>query len=121
MEPAACLDRVDTPQDIWDRAAEIQEAMTEQAQHRPASIPDLIVAAAARASGLEILHYDHDFDTIARYTGQPARWIAPPGTVLPAASSAAEVGSGLRACGFTRAFRRYTGGTPLASRRPLRP
>jgi hypothetical protein len=30
---------------------------------------------------LEILHYDRDFDTIARYTEQPTRWIVPPGTV----------------------------------------
>lgn len=35
----ASLDRVDTPQDIWDQAAEIQEALTEQAQYRSASIP----------------------------------------------------------------------------------
>jgi len=30
---------------------------------------------------LEILHYDRDFDTIARFTEQPTRWIVPPGTV----------------------------------------
>ena len=77
----ASLDRVDTPDDIWERAAEIQEALTEQAQHRSASIPDLIVAATARAHGLEVLHYDRDFDTIARFTDQPARWIVAPGTV----------------------------------------
>jgi predicted nucleic acid-binding protein len=79
---AASLEHVDTPEDIWDQAAETQEALTEQAQHRSASIPDLLVAATARACGLEILHYDRDFDTIARYTEQPARWIVPPGTVL---------------------------------------
>jgi len=77
----ASLDPVETPADIWERAAEIQEALTEQAQHRSASIPDLIVAATARAHNLEILHYDRDFDTIARFTEQPARWITPPGTV----------------------------------------
>jgi predicted nucleic acid-binding protein len=77
----ASLDQVDTPENIWAQAAEIQEALTEQAQHRSASIPDLIVAATARARGLEILHYDRDFDTIARFTEQPARWIVPPGTV----------------------------------------
>ena len=77
----ASLDRVDTPEDVWEQAAEIQEALTEQAQHRSASIPDLIVAATARARNLEILHYDRDFDTIARFTEQPARWIVPPGTV----------------------------------------
>ena len=73
----ASLDWVDTPEDIWEQAAEIQEALTEQAQHRSASIPDLLVAATARARGLEILHYDRDFDTIARFTEHPARWIVP--------------------------------------------
>jgi predicted nucleic acid-binding protein len=77
----ASLDRVDTPDDIWEQAAEIQGALTEQGQHRSASIPDLIVAATGRARGLEILHYDRDFDTIARFTEQPARWIVSPGTV----------------------------------------
>jgi predicted nucleic acid-binding protein len=77
----ASLDRIDTPEDIWDQAAEIQEALTEQAQHRSATIPDLIVAATARARGLEILHYDRDFETIARHTEQPTHWIVPPGTV----------------------------------------
>ena len=77
----ASLDRVDIPEDIWEQAAEIQEALTEQAQHRSASIPDLIVAATARARSLEILHYDRDFEAIAHYTEQPTRWIVPPGTV----------------------------------------
>ena len=77
----ASLNRVDTPEDIWERAAEIQEALTEQAQHRSASIADLIVAATARVHGLEVLHYDRDFDTIARFTEQPAHWVVPPGTV----------------------------------------
>jgi predicted nucleic acid-binding protein len=77
----ASLERVDIPADVWEQASEIQEALAEQAEHRSASIPDLIVAATARAGGLEILHYDRDFETIARYTEQPARWIVPPGTV----------------------------------------
>jgi predicted nucleic acid-binding protein len=77
----ASLDRIDTPEDIWEQASKIQEALTEQAQHRSASIPDLLVAATARAHGLELLHYDRDFDTIARFTEQPTRWIVPAGTV----------------------------------------
>jgi predicted nucleic acid-binding protein len=77
----ASLDWIDMPGDSWEQAGEIQEALTEQAQHRAASIPDLLVAATARARGLEILHYDRDFETIARFTEQPARWIVPPGTV----------------------------------------
>lgn len=79
----ASLDRTDIQGDIRDQAAEIQEALTEQARHRPASIPGLIVAATARDRGLEVPHPDRDFDTIARarFTDQAAPWLVPPGTV----------------------------------------
>jgi predicted nucleic acid-binding protein len=42
---------------------------------------DLMVAATAELSGLTVLHYDADFETIAKATGQPHRWIAERGTV----------------------------------------
>jgi predicted nucleic acid-binding protein len=69
------------PDDLWTLAAEIQEALTEKGQRRAASIPDLLVAATARATGLTVLHYDNDFDTIASFTEQPTRWVVPAGTV----------------------------------------
>lgn len=75
------MEQVPTPDDVWDLASEIQEALTEQGQHRCASIPDLLVAATGRAHDLEILHYDKDFETIARFTEQPVRWIVPAGSV----------------------------------------
>jgi hypothetical protein len=28
-----------------------------------------------------VLHYDSDYDLIAKITGQPARWVVPRGTV----------------------------------------
>jgi predicted nucleic acid-binding protein len=62
-------------------AAALGTLLIGQAQHRSTSIADLIVAATARARGLEILHYDRDFDTIARFTEQPTHWVVPPGTV----------------------------------------
>jgi predicted nucleic acid-binding protein len=75
------MEQVPTPDDVWDLASEIQEALTEQGQHRCASIPDLLVAATGRAHDLEILHYDKDFETIARFTEQPVRWVVPAGSV----------------------------------------
>lgn len=44
-------------------------------------MPALIVAATARTRSPEILHYDRDFDNIARFTEQPDHWIVSPGTV----------------------------------------
>ena len=41
---------------------------------------DLIIAATAERHGATVLHYDGDYDMIAAVTGQPAEWVAPPGT-----------------------------------------
>jgi predicted nucleic acid-binding protein len=43
--------------------------------------PDLLIAVAAEAAGVAILHYDEDYDRIAEFTGQPTRWLAPAGTL----------------------------------------
>ena len=72
---------VHEPDDLWLLASEIQEALTEKGQHRAASIPDLVVATVGRATGLTILHYDNDFDTIASFTEQPTCWVVPAGSV----------------------------------------
>jgi predicted nucleic acid-binding protein len=77
---AASLDPVDAPERLWAMASEIQQALSESAQRRPASIADLLVAATAAESGRTVLHYDRDFDTIARFTEQPTEWVVPAGT-----------------------------------------
>lgn len=41
--------------------------------------PDLLIAAAAEAAGIAILHYDEDYDRITAITGQPTEWLAPRG------------------------------------------
>jgi predicted nucleic acid-binding protein len=40
-----------------------------------------LIAAAAESAGVELLHYDEDFDRIAAITGQPMRWIVPRGSL----------------------------------------
>lgn len=64
-----------------DRAIEIQGLLADKGQHRAASIPDLVVAAAAERAGLTVLHYDADFELIATVTGQEAEWVVPRGSV----------------------------------------
>jgi predicted nucleic acid-binding protein len=73
--------RVSLDQRTLDRTVEIQGLLAEKAQHRAASIPDLVVAAAAEHGGLTVLHYDADFELIATVTGQPTEWVVPRGTV----------------------------------------
>jgi hypothetical protein len=44
-------------------------------------VPDLLIAAAAEKAGLVLLHYDADFDQIARVTGQICEWVVPSGSI----------------------------------------
>lgn len=68
-------------QRVLDRAVSVQDRLAGRSQHRGAKIADLIIAAAAEAAELVVLHYDHDFDLIADVTGQQTEWIVPAGTV----------------------------------------
>jgi len=63
------------PDGIYRRARVVQEQLTAKGEHRSAGTVDILVAAVAEEAGLTLLHYDRDFDTIARTTGQPARMI----------------------------------------------
>jgi predicted nucleic acid-binding protein len=65
------------------RALDVYERLAQQGalHHRRVKHPDLLIAAAAESAGVPVLHYDRDFDTIARVTGQPTRWIAPAGSL----------------------------------------
>jgi hypothetical protein len=55
--------------------------MTASALHRGAKPVDLVVAAAAEAAGLAVLHYDDDSDRSASITRQPTEWVAPAGSL----------------------------------------
>ncbi|MCM2428543.1 PIN domain nuclease [Streptomyces sp. RKAG337] len=63
------------PDGTYRRARVVQEQLTAKSEHRSAGPIDLLVSAVAEQSGLTLLHYDRDFETIARTTGQPVRMI----------------------------------------------
>ena len=72
---------VSMDQDVLDRAVEVQDVLAARSEQRGAKVADLLIAAAAEAAGLVVLHYDHDFDLIASVTHQPVEWIVIAGTV----------------------------------------
>ena len=69
------------PDEVWDRALQIQLQLSAAGKLRSVGIPDLLIAATAERHGATILHYDRDFDIIHDITGQPVEWIVPAGTV----------------------------------------
>jgi predicted nucleic acid-binding protein len=70
-----------THDEDWRRALDVQAALWRGGQIRSVGFPDLLVAAVAEREGVTVLHYDADYDLIARVTGQPVRWVVTRGTV----------------------------------------
>jgi hypothetical protein len=69
-----------TPATI-ERALEIMGSLATAGLHRHAKGTDCIIAASAQMAGLSVLHYDHDFDSIAEVTALDTEWVAPPGSL----------------------------------------
>jgi predicted nucleic acid-binding protein len=80
IEALGAFELVETSADHVRRARQVQRLLAAKHQ-RGRKLPDLLVAAAAEARSLAVLHYDADFDRIAAVTGQPVAWVLPAGTV----------------------------------------
>lgn len=63
-------------------SAQAELATAKGISHRVKPV-DLLIAAAADAAGIGVLHYDHDYDTIAAHTSLSFRsvWVAPRGSM----------------------------------------
>jgi len=62
------------------RARQVQRLLADRGL-KGRKVPDLLIAAAAEASGRTVLHYDADFDHIATVTGQATEWVVPRGSI----------------------------------------
>jgi predicted nucleic acid-binding protein len=73
--------RVAMPDRVFDRASQIQAALTVRGMHRSAGAVDLLIAATAEEHGLVLLHYDRDSEQVGEVTGQQTQWLAAPGSL----------------------------------------
>ncbi|MGC4856790.1 PIN domain nuclease [Micromonospora sp. DT4] len=71
---------LEMPDEVWDRAIDVQVQALHKGNHRALSMADLLIAATAERHGVTVLHYDGDFDLITSITGQPTAWVVPAGT-----------------------------------------
>ena len=77
------LESVPITRNEWQRALEVQSGLAQLGTdlHKGIRPADLLIAAIAERSGLELLHYDVHFERIQRVTKQPMRWLAAKGTL----------------------------------------
>ncbi|MFJ7203089.1 PIN domain-containing protein [Streptomyces sp. NPDC098789] len=69
------------PDDVWARLFAAQGALAAAGCVRSAGVVDLIVAVTAARNRLTVLHYDRDFETLAKHIGLSTRWLAEPGSI----------------------------------------
>jgi hypothetical protein len=75
------MPRVAVSESVVERALQVQAMLAERSRHRGVPLPDLLIAACAEQAGLVVLHYDADFERIAKLTGQGTQWVVPRGSV----------------------------------------
>jgi predicted nucleic acid-binding protein len=80
LEALEAFELIETSADHVRRARQVQRLLAAKHQ-RGRKVPDLLIAAAAEASDLAVLHYDADYDRIAQVTGQRVEWVVPAGVV----------------------------------------
>jgi predicted nucleic acid-binding protein len=71
---------IETSAEHVRRARQVQRLLATKHQ-RGRKVPDVLIAAAAEANDLAVLHYDADFDRIGAVTGQRVEWVVKAGTV----------------------------------------
>jgi len=59
----------------YERAAEVQQMLTDTGAHRSAGAVDLLIAATAERERLIVLCDDRDYRTVAAVTGQPVKFV----------------------------------------------
>lgn len=71
----------EVPDGVWQRVRAAQEALAEAGCLRSAGVTDLVLAVTAAHHRLTVLHYDRDFETLAKHLELRTRWLAEPGSI----------------------------------------
>lgn len=80
MADLSVFELVETTAEHVQRARQVQRLLASRSQ-RGRKVPDLLIAAAAEQARLTLLHYDNDFELIAKLTGQSCEWVVRSGTI----------------------------------------
>jgi predicted nucleic acid-binding protein len=72
---------VPMPTALWQRARELQLLLAATGDHRRVPPVDLLIAGAAEAAGVPIVHYDRDYERLATVCALEHHWLLPDGTL----------------------------------------
>lgn len=77
----ATFESVPMPAALWSRARQLQVLLAVNGDHRRVPPVDLLIGCAAEAAGVPLVHYDRDYERIARVSALEAHRLLPDGTL----------------------------------------
>jgi predicted nucleic acid-binding protein len=75
----AAFESVPMPAAIWSRARQLQLSLAANGDHRRVPPVDLLIGCSAEAAGVPLVHYDRDYERIARVSALQHQWLLPDG------------------------------------------
>jgi predicted nucleic acid-binding protein len=66
---------------LWKRARELQSLLSANGDHRRVPPIDLLIGAAAEHAEVPLVHYDRDYERLARVSGLQHHWFVPDGAL----------------------------------------
>jgi hypothetical protein len=72
---------VPMPAELWTSARQLQISLTASGDHRRVPPVDLLIACAAQAANVPLVHYDRDYERIARVSALAHHWLLPDGAL----------------------------------------
>jgi predicted nucleic acid-binding protein len=77
----ATFESVPMPAALWSRARQLQVCLAANGDHRRVPPVDLMIGCSAEAAGIPLVHYDRDYERIARVSALEHKWLLPDGTL----------------------------------------
>lgn len=66
---------------VWMRACELQISLAGSGDHRRVPPVDLLIGATAEQAGVPLVHYDRDYERLARVSALQHHWLVPDGAL----------------------------------------
>jgi len=75
------FESVEMGAELWKRARELQSLLSANGDHRRVPPVDLLIGAAAERADVPLVHYDRDYERLARVSGLQHHWLVPDGAL----------------------------------------
>jgi predicted nucleic acid-binding protein len=80
-ERLGAFESIEMGAQLWKRARELQSLLSTNGDHRRVPPIDLLIGAAAERADVPLIHYDRDYERLARVSALKHRWLVPDGTL----------------------------------------